>query len=133
MRTYEVTAVLRPDLDEQGLDAALERMHQRIVEHGGSIVSTERWGKRRLAYPIRRYRDGFYALTVFTLDGSQVGRLRQTLALLEDLLRFVIVSHNPPATQVSQTQQAAPAPAMGVPPQPQTSEQSHATSGEDDV
>lgn len=93
MSTYEIVAVIRPDLDEEGLGAAIERIHQRIVEHGGAVTSTDRWGKRKIAYPIKKYRDGYYVLIVFTLDAGQVARLRQTLALHEDLLRFSLASH----------------------------------------
>ncbi len=93
MSTYEIVAVIRPDLDEEGLGAAIERIHQRIVEHRGAVTSTDRWGKRKIAYPIKKYRDGYYVLIVFTLDAGQVARLRQTLALHEDLLRFSLASH----------------------------------------
>jgi len=93
LSTYEIVVVSRPDLDEEGLGAAIERIHQRIVEHGGAVTSTDRWGKRKIAYPIKKYRDGYYVLIVFTLDVGQVARLRQTLALHEDLLRFSLASH----------------------------------------
>ena len=93
MSTYEIVAVIRPDLDEEGLGAAIERIRQRIVEHGGAVTSTDRWGKRKIAYPIKKYRDGYYVLIVFTLDAGQVARLRQTLGLHEDLLRFSLASH----------------------------------------
>ena len=95
MSTYEIVALIRPDLDEEGLGAAIERIHQRIGEHGGAVQSTDRWGKRKTAYPIKKYRDGYYVLTVFTLDSGQVARLRQTLGLHEDLLRFTVAAHHP--------------------------------------
>ena len=124
MSTYEIVAVIRPDLDEEGLGAAIERVHQRIVEHGGAVTSTDRWGKRKIAYPIKKYRDGYYVLIVFTLDAGQVARLRQILGLHEDLLRFSLASHRaapiPPAprapagptaaTHPSSTAQPAAAP-----------------------
>ncbi len=95
MSTYEIVALIRPDLDEEGLGTAIERIHQRIGEHGGAVQSTDRWGKRKTAYPIKKYRDGYYVLTVFTLDSGQVARLRQTLGLHEDLLRFTVAAHHP--------------------------------------
>jgi small subunit ribosomal protein S6 len=98
---------VRPDLDEEGLNAVIERVHQRIVEVGGEVTSTDRWGKRRIAYPIEKYRDAFYVMSVFSLASGQVARLRQTLQLNEDLLRFVVAIHR-----------VAPKPAVAVPAAP---------------
>ncbi len=120
MGTYEIVAVIRPDLDDEGLGAAIERIHQRIGEHGGAVQRTDRWGKRKTAYPIKKYRDGYYVLTVCTIDSGQVARLRQTLGLNEDLLRFTVAVHHPspvpagaPAagTATSAPSQSRPAPA----------------------
>ncbi len=114
MGTYEIVAVLRPDLDEEGLGAALDRVRQRIAEHGGSVTSLDRWGKRKLAYPIKKHRDGYYALFVFSLEADRSGPLRQILGLHEDMLRFVFASHHPkpaPAAAPAAPGQAAAAPA----------------------
>jgi small subunit ribosomal protein S6 len=92
---YEIVAVLRPDLEADAIEAAMNRIHQRVTEHGGTVKNTDRWGKRRLAYAIQKYRDGYYVLSVLSLDASQVARLRQTLGLQEDLLRFVVAEHHP--------------------------------------
>ena len=121
MSTYEIVSVFRPDLDEEALGAAIERVNQRVAEHGGTVKSSERWGKRRTAYPIKKYRDGYYVLTVFTLDAKQVSRLRQTLALHEDLLRFTVATHRPapaPAAPAPKVAPAAPAPAPAPSPAP---------------
>ena len=121
MGTYEIVAVLRPDLDEEALGAALTRVNQRITENGGTVTSQERWGKRRLAYPVKKYRDGFYALIVFTLDAARISPLRQVLGLNEELLRFALATHRAkpaPAAAASapgQPASATPAPA-GPPP-----------------
>lgn len=107
MGTYEIVAVLRPDLDEEALGTALTRISQRITEHGGTVTSQERWGKRKLAYPVKKYRDGFYALVVFTLDAPRIAALRQVLGLNEELLRFALATHR--------AKPAAPAAAPGQP------------------
>ena len=114
MGTYEIVAVLRPDLDDEALGSAIGRIHQRITEHGGIVTTTDRWGKRRLAYSIQKYRDGFYALIVFTLEPGRVAPLRQTLGLHEDLLRFAVAVHHPSPVPAA----GAPQPAAG-PPAPQ--------------
>jgi len=111
--TYEIVAVLRPDLDEEGLVAALDRVKQRIAEHGGSLTSMDRWGKRKLAYPIQKHRDGYYSLFVFTLDPGHITPLRQILGLNEELLRFAFASHHAkPAPAPAPAVTPAPAPAV---------------------
>jgi small subunit ribosomal protein S6 len=116
---YEIVVVLRPDLEEDAIEAALNRIHQRVTEYGGTVKTTDRWGKRRLAYAIQKYRDGYYVLSVFSLGAGQVARLRQTLGLQEDLLRFVIADHHPapvrPAAAAGVTPAAA-SPASAAPP-----------------
>jgi len=117
--TYEIVAIVRPDLDEDALNAAIERIHQRITEIGGTVTSTDRWGKRRTSYPIQNFRDGFYVMVVFTLDSGQVGRLRQTLGLHEELLRLTVSTHRqaPAAPTPQPAPPAAPA-AAPAPPAP---------------
>ncbi|HKX18289.1 MAG TPA: 30S ribosomal protein S6 [bacterium] len=114
MANYEIVAVLRPDLEDDAIETAIGRIHQRITEHGGSVTATDRWGKRRLAYAIQKYRDGYYVFSVFALQSPQVSRLRQTLGLNEDLLRFVVADHHPapprPAAPAAAGQAAASTP-----------------------
>ena len=95
MGTYEIVAVLRADLDEEALGAALDAISQRITDNGGSVTGVDRWGKRKLAYPIKKHRDGFYALIVFGLDAARIPALRQTLGLQEDVLRLTVSKHYP--------------------------------------
>jgi small subunit ribosomal protein S6 len=121
--TYELVAVVRPDLDDEALGAAIDSIHQRIVEHGGTVATSDRWGKRRTAYPLGKHRDAYYALTVFTLDPRQMASLRQALRLHEDLLRFTIATHHPspaaqPAGAPTQTPAGTAMPARGAAPQP---------------
>jgi small subunit ribosomal protein S6 len=112
LATYEIVVVLRPDLEEDAIAAAVGRIHQRITEHGGSVTSTDRWGKRRLAYAIQKHRDGYYALSVFTLEPTKIAPLRQNLGLQEDLLRFVVAEHHAaPPRPVAPAQPAAAQPA----------------------
>jgi small subunit ribosomal protein S6 len=93
--TYEIVAVLRADLDEEALGAALDTIRQRITDNGGTVTGVDRWGKRKLAYPIKKHRDGFYVLIVFGLDAARIPALRQTLGLQEDLLRLTVSRHHP--------------------------------------
>jgi small subunit ribosomal protein S6 len=99
VRTYEMMAVLAPDIAEEEMPAALERISGYITTNDGEVtelVTTSPWGRRRLAYEIRDYRDGFYALYHFNLDPSRVGEVERELRLNNQVLRSLVVSYAPP-------------------------------------
>ena len=132
MGTYEIVAVLRADLDEETLVAALDAISQRIKDNGGTVTGVDRWGKRKLAYRIKKHRDGFYALIVFGLDAGRIPALRQTLGLQEDLLRLTISKHYPkpePAAAAHPSAAAATPPVAAPPAPPPATAPSPATEG----
>lgn len=99
MRTYEMMAVLAPDIAEGEMPGALERLSGYITTYGGEVselITTSPWGRRRLAYEIRDYRDGFYALYHFTLDPANVGEIERELRLNNQVLRSLVVTYTPP-------------------------------------
>lgn len=97
MKSYELVYILRPDLDAEQQEAIIGRIKQRIVEQGGAIEAEDRWGMRRLAYPIRKFREGYYVVTRFTFNGAQIPELKRFLELNEDLLRsMIVVAEGPP-------------------------------------
>ncbi len=103
-REYELVFVLRPDLGDAEVRAALDRIVAWITEREGEVQSVEPWGKRRLAYPIRKFREGLYGLVRFTLPGHRVQDLKNALGITEEIIRFLIVSALP--TRPRQAQEA---------------------------
>ncbi len=91
IKEYELVFVLRPDLDDAQTRAAIDRIQTQITERGGEVRSVEPWGRRRLAYPIRKFREGYYGLVRFTLAGQRVQDLKNVLGITEEILRFLIV------------------------------------------
>lgn len=91
MRDYELVMVVSPDGGDEGFTAAVERVSQYIQEHGGEVTNVDQWGRRKLAYPISRYLEGFYAVTHFRFDPREVRALESSLTLAEDLLRHLVV------------------------------------------
>lgn len=99
MRAYELMAVFAPDIAEDEMPGALERVSGYITTGGGEVselVTTSPWGRRRLAYPIRDYRDGFYALYHFTLAPEGIGELERDLGLNSQVLRSLVTSYTAP-------------------------------------
>lgn len=91
MRDYELMFILDPTLDEAGLEAESERVRSLIAARGGEVVSFEPWGRRRLAYPIKRFRDGFYVVTRFRLVPEETEVLERGLKLAESVIRYLVV------------------------------------------
>src|SRR5919205_1228775 len=83
--------VLQPDLQEADLTTATERVSSLITNRGGEITKTDTWGRRRLAYPIRRFMDGLYTVLRFKLDANLTDELDRNLRLNESVLRHLIV------------------------------------------
>jgi small subunit ribosomal protein S6 len=91
MRNYELTYIIKPDLDPASVTALIERVNGLVTAEGGAVVKTNPWGMRHLAYPIRRYREGNYVFTVVQLESASLARVEQRLRLIEDLLRYLLV------------------------------------------
>ena len=72
MRRYELMLVLRPDVADDQSQAVIDRTTRQIVASGGQIVKVAPWGRRRLAYPIDRHREGSYHIVLFDAPGEAV-------------------------------------------------------------
>ena len=79
------------DLDEATIDAAVETIENLIKSNQGEITKTERWGKRKLAYPIRKTNEGYYVLVNFDYDPQNVAALKRTMGFNEQILRTSIL------------------------------------------
>ena len=71
MRVYELIFILKPDLPDEEIDAAVEQVQSTLTEGGANIDKTDRWGKRRLAYMIKNCREGYYVLIQYSLGGGK--------------------------------------------------------------
>lgn len=87
---YELMYVVRPTVDEQSLAAVNEKVDKFIAANGGELVKREDWGKRRLAYPITKFTEGFYSVLQFNAPASAVRTLERSLQLTEEILRFLV-------------------------------------------
>ena len=88
---YEVTIVVRPDATDEEVATAAESVSQYITERGGVIGEVEQWGKRRLAYPIKRGGEGHYILTRFQMRPEHNRELEANLRISEDVIRHLLV------------------------------------------
>ncbi|MBI4337838.1 MAG: 30S ribosomal protein S6 [Chloroflexi bacterium] len=91
VRDYELMMVVSPQVDEEQTKVTVDRVHRLITEKGGTVVSHEPWGMRRLAFPIRRFKEGNYFLTKFKLEATGLRDLDNLLRVTEDVLRHLVV------------------------------------------
>ncbi len=90
MRRYELMLVLRPDAPDERASAVIDRTTRYVVAEGGQIVKVAPWGRRRLAYPIDRYREGSYHIVVFEAPAESIVELERSLQITEDVLRYLV-------------------------------------------
>ncbi|GEM_PF-102503 len=91
MTLYELTYILRPDLEEDVLSAAQDRIAARFTDVGGEIVKSEPWGRRKLAFPIDKVREGLYFTSILRLPGAEVRNVENQLKLVPEILRFLLI------------------------------------------
>jgi small subunit ribosomal protein S6 len=115
MPSYDLVYIVRPDLEADAINAVIERATQRLVDQGATVEHSEPWGKRRMAYPLQRYREGHYVFTRFSASGSSIPEIRHGLKIMEDVLRASITVAIGPIQQKT-AQPAAPDAAAAAPP-----------------
>lgn len=91
MNLYELTYILRSDLDEERVAAAQDRIGARLKDASGELVKSEAWGRRRLAYPIDRVREGFYFTSILRMPGDQCRGFENQMKLVPEVLRFLLI------------------------------------------
>ena len=92
MRDYEIVYIFRSSLTSEEIEAKLERYHAIITKDGpGDIAGVLHWGKRQLAYPIKKQPNGYYVVAQFTSGPDRLKELERVLKLEDDVLRYLIV------------------------------------------
>ena len=92
MRDYELIFIIHPDLDENAFSEIVNRVNGWITEAGGTVDKTDLWGKRRLAYPIRKLVEGQYVLMQANFPAEFCASLERNFRYLEPVLRFLVIS-----------------------------------------
>jgi len=91
MRSYELVTIVNPEADDEGMHSVMDRVSRFITEQDGIVEGTEQWGKKKLAYPIKRFLEGNYSLTRFKLEPKMVKELEINLRAEEEILRHLVM------------------------------------------
>lgn len=90
---YEVVYIIRPNLDEEAVDRTVSQVEEYIKGLGGTVETTDKKGRRRLAYEVDKMRDGYFVLTIFHIKPESVAAIKRMMTLSEDIIRSLIVVH----------------------------------------
>lgn len=99
---YETMYILRPDLGEEQTDRIVEKYQTLLRDRGAQLIETQHRGKRRLAYEIKKQREGIYIQMNYQVDGSTVGVLERSMRLSDEVIRYLTVKQEVPETKPEQ-------------------------------
>ncbi|KAA0566090.1 30S ribosomal protein S6 [Bacillus sp. AFS015802] len=91
MRKYEVMYIVRPNIDDESKKAVVERFDNVLTTNGAEIIESKDWGKRRLAYEINDFRDGFYQLVKMSATSDAVNEFDRLAKISDDIIRHIVV------------------------------------------
>jgi small subunit ribosomal protein S6 len=89
--------VIRPDVPDDRSQAVIDRVTRQITAGGGQIVKVAPWGRRRLAYPIDRFREGSYHIVLFAAPSTLLTELEHSLLITEEVIRHLVTRDERPA------------------------------------
>lgn len=105
MRTYEALYIVMPDVEDDGIQTVDKAVQSLITESGGSIVRSEIWGKRKLAYTVKKQTEGTYILVRFESEPDFIAKLEQYYRLSEAVLRYQVVHFDEHTLRIEAEQQ----------------------------
>jgi small subunit ribosomal protein S6 len=91
MRNYEIMFILKPNATEEEIDKLLSQMEAVVTSHKGEIVGVEKIGKKKLAYRILKFEEGFYILFKLNADGECVKEFERRLRVMDLVIRYITV------------------------------------------
>jgi len=91
LRDYELVLIISPEIADEALDTTIDKVSRFVTEKSGVISNVERWGKKKLAYPIKHFMEASYVLTRFKLSPKLCKELETKLKVSEEVLRHLLI------------------------------------------
>jgi small subunit ribosomal protein S6 len=98
INSYEMMYILRPDLGEEQVQQQVKKYQEFLQNNGVEDVQVQIRGKKRLAYPIKKFQDGIYVLMNYEADGTQIASLERAMRLSEEVIRYLTIKQKPVKT-----------------------------------
>jgi small subunit ribosomal protein S6 len=93
MNKYEVMYIVKP-VEEEAIEAVVAKFENLIVNNGGTIDKVDRWGKKRLAYELKDFTEGFYFVVYFTAEPRTVAELDRVMKITDEILRHMVIKQD---------------------------------------
>jgi small subunit ribosomal protein S6 len=91
LRSYQSVIILKPDLDGPQLDQAIEKIEQIFQKGGGAVIRLEKWGKKRLAYKIKKHKFGIYLNIYHTCESLKVPEMEKEYQLYDQIIKYLVI------------------------------------------
>lgn len=91
MKNYELLTIFKPSLDSEELDKAVDKISEEVKSFEGSVASVDKMGRKKLAYDVQGYRDGYFTNLVVSMPAEAVVEFKRSLKLNENVLRFMFM------------------------------------------
>ncbi len=91
MKNYELLAIFKPSLDSDELDKAVDKISKEIKSAKGEVSSVDKMGRKKLAYDLQGYRDGFFTTMIISIPADKIVDFKRSLKLNENILRFMFM------------------------------------------
>ncbi|MGX9136560.1 30S ribosomal protein S6 [Rummeliibacillus sp. JY-2-4R] len=91
MRAYELMYIIRPNIEDEAKKALVERFNDILTSNGAEVVESKEWGKRRLAYEIEDFREGYYEIMKVNADAKAIDEYTRLANINEDIIRYIAV------------------------------------------
>ena len=94
MKKYELMFIINPTILEEGREAVITKVNNILAGAGATVLKSEKWGERKLAYPIDKKKTGFYVLTTLEMDGTKLTEVESKLNITEEVMRYIVVKND---------------------------------------
>ena len=91
MKTYELLAIIKPTMDQEEVDKVIEKIEETVKGYNGSVVSTDKMGRKRLAFEVESFRDGFFVAQKLQIPADKVVDFKRSLKLNENVIRTMLL------------------------------------------
>ena len=91
MKNYELMAIFKPNLDAEEVDKNIDKISSIVKDFGGEVVSLDKSGRKKLAYEIQNFRDGFFVTAVLSLPADKISEFKRQLRLNDNILRTMFM------------------------------------------
>ncbi|MBZ4687748.1 MAG: small subunit ribosomal protein [Clostridia bacterium] len=91
MRKYETLFIIRPDLEEEQTNGVIDKFKELLEKNGAEDIKVDPWGKRKLAYEVKKFKEGFYVLFQFNSTPEAASELERNFKISDEIIRYLIV------------------------------------------